>query len=281
MARRAGFARLLAAAVLLPLMLMAAAAQAAFSFTRTSYASFLTDTSVSPILSCNYVSFSVTSSTAVADGWARLGSFSSFLSLGGGDDGVMHLGSFSAGQTKNAFFYVCSSYAIVGGTQAGEGYTVSMLDRNPSIAGAVTLGSQAFTTSIDNSLIQANPNQVSVIFAGPNPAVLGGTITMTVEGDTGTIGNAPGPNGPIVVTPASYTSWRADAYELYGSNITLSGGNSGSFDYVLFLSSLPASSTTHYVVTYYFRAVTTTSTSFQPSFLKTDASCLFSLRRMK
>jgi len=195
----------------------------------------------------------------VTDGWAQIGGFSSSLSLGGGDDGIMHLGSFTAGQTKYAYFYVCSSFT--GSTLAGQGFTVSMIDRNPTVTGAVSLGSQAFTVSLDNTVIQAAQNSVSVIFAGPNPSVLGGTITMTVEGDTGTIGNAPGPNGPLVFTPAAYTNWNASAYELFAVNITLSGGNSGSFDNTLVITSLPNAATTHYVVTYSFRAIASTSTS--------------------
>ena len=267
------FIRRLAFLLLLPLVVAAGAAQAAFTFISVSSTTFYTDTSVSPNLTCNYQGFAITSSTAVTDGWARISGFSASLSLGGGDDGIQHLGSFTAGQTKYAYFYVCSSFA--GSTQAGEGYTVSMFDRNPTVAGAVSLGSQAFTVSLDNTVIQAAQNSVSVIFAGPNPAVLGGTITMTVEGDTGTIGNAPGPNGPLVFTPAAYTNWNAAAYELFAVNITLSGGNGGSFDNTLVLTSLPNPGTTHYVVTYSFRAIASTSTSTALC-LRRSANCVLS-----
>ncbi len=247
------------AALALFMSLHSMAAHAAFSMTPTSSPLFYTDTSVLPNLVCNYQSFDVTSTTAVTDAWVSIGSFTGPLALGGGDDGKYHLGAFTAGQTKAAFFYVCSSFT--GSTSSG-GYSVAIFDRDPALAGPVTLGGPTgFSVSIDNSVIQANTNVVNVIFSGPNPGTLGGIITMTVSGDTGNLGNAPGPNGPLAFTPAAYANWRADAYELIGSNITLSGGNSGSFDNTLFLPTLSSGSTTAYTVTYYFRAISTTSTT--------------------
>ena len=233
--------RRLSAWLVLPLLLAAAAAQAAFTFTRVSSATFYTDTSVTPNLVCNYQGFAITSTTAVADAWAQMSNFGGGnLSLGGGDDGMVHLGAFAAGQTRHAYFYVCSSFT--GGTVAGQTYDVSVYDRKPSFPGATQLGTSSHSVTIDNTLIQAATNAVSVIFAGPNPGVIGGVITMTVEGDTGNIGNAPGPNGPLSFTPATYTNWAASAYELFSVNVTLSGGNTGSFDNQLFFASLPGGS---------------------------------------
>ncbi|HET9577237.1 MAG TPA: hypothetical protein VFP44_05380, partial [Usitatibacter sp.] len=247
-------------------LLFAAAslAQAAFTISRTSSATFYTDTSVTPNITCNYESFSITSSSAVTDAWARASGFSGVLGLGGNDDGIQNLGAFSAGQTKYAFFYVCSSFT--GNTSSGA-FDVAVYDRNPALAGAATLGGPSnFSFTVDNTLIQAATNTVTTIFAGPNPATIGGIVTMTVEGDTGTIGSNPGPNGPLSFTPAAYASWRADAYELFATNISLSGGNSGSYDNQLVIPSLGASSTTHYVATYYFRAMggTTSTTELSP-----------------
>lgn len=243
----------------LAISLFSIAAHAAFTITSTSSPVFYTDTSVSPNLVCNYQSFTVTSTTAVADAWAGIGSFTGPLALGGGEDGKFHFGAFTAGQTKAAFFYVCSSFT--GSTTTG-GYSVTIYDRDPALGSPTTLGGPtSFTVGIDNTLIQAATNVVNVIFSGPNPGVLGGIVTMTVQGDTGTIGNAPGPNGPLSFTPAAYTTWRADAYELIGTNITLSGGNSGSFDNTLYLATLSGGSNTTYSATYYFRATSTTATA--------------------
>ena len=50
------------------------------------------------------------------------------------------------------------------------------------------------------------------------------------------------------------------AYELFATNVSFSGGNSGSFDNQLFFGSLPGGAATHYIATYQFRAVGATST---------------------
>ncbi|HWH42909.1 MAG TPA: hypothetical protein VNU21_23880, partial [Usitatibacter sp.] len=245
--------RALSILALLLATLAAGLAQAALSFSRTSSAIFFTDTSVSPAVVCNYQSFAVTSSGSAADAWVRAAGFSGGFYLGGNDDGVQHVGAFTPGQTKYAFFYVCSTFT--GGTTSAS-LDVTGYDRNPSLPGAVTLGGPGtFSYTIDNTLIQANPNKVTVIFAGPNPAVIGGLVTMTVEGDTGVIGDAPGPHGPLSFTPASFPTWRADAYELFATNISFTGGNSGSYDNTLAIASIPSDNDTHYVATYYFRAM--------------------------
>ena len=247
-----------------------APAQAAITISNTGTAPvFYTDAGNSGLaLTCNYLAFSITSTTAVTDLWATIGSFTgtpTYLSLGGGEDGLFHVGALSANIPKYAFFYVCSSLTG-GGTAASQGYTINTFDRDPNLSGAVNLGSQIFSTSIDDGVITAAANKVTVVVIGPNPATLGGIMTITVEGDTGTIGNAPGPNGPLSYTPASHAAWAANAYELYGTSIQFTVGNSGVFDNQLYFASLTGGANTHYIATYYFRAVRATSapTSVSP-----------------
>lgn len=251
------------------LALLAQPALAAFTFTSTSSPVFFTHSGANP--KCSYRSFNVTSTTAVSDAWARIENLTSSLAIGtgqGNDDGIFHFGAFTAGQTKAAYFYICSTYAG-GATVASQGFNLFVYDRNPALGGQQTLGSTSSSFTINDNVIEAAANKVTVIFSGPNPATLGGTMTMTVEGDTGTMGckNVTGDlctgssaGGPMAFTPASFTDWRSDAYELIGNNITLSGSaNAGSYDNTLYISSLATSADTHYVATYYFRAVTTTA----------------------
>ena len=252
--------RTLQAVFALAIAVLAGPAQAAITISNTGSAPiFFTDSAKS--LVCNYLAFSITSTTSVTDLWATIGSFTGApaqLSIGGGDDGLYHVGAMTANIPKYAFFYVCSSLTG-GGTAAGQGYTINTYDRDPALGGAVNLGAQTFSTSIDDSVIAAAANKVTVVVSGPNPATLGGIMTITVEGDTGTIGNAPGPNGPLSFTPAAYASWAASAFELYSTSIQFSGGNAGVFDNQIYFSALSNSGTTHYIATYYFRAVTTTA----------------------
>lgn len=241
------------------LLFGAAAAQAAITITPTSFAAaaprFYTDTDVA--LRCNYEAFAVNSTLALADAWVRIESFGGGnLALGGADDGIYRLGAFTAGQTKTAFFYVCSSFTKVGGTKtaAGQTFSVNVYGSNPAAGGVSALQTSSYSLTIDDSSGANNSSTVSVIVAGPNPAVLGGVITMTVNGSGGNLGGSQ----PFAITPAAYTTWRADAFELFATNLSFAGSNSGSFDNQLYFGTLGAGATT-YTATYYFRAVATTT----------------------
>lgn len=257
---RTSFRRCLLAITVFLAAMLSLPAHAVITITNTGTApTFYTDSS--KLLVCNYLAFSVNSTTSVADLWVTIGSFTGAparLSNGGGDDGLYHLGLLSAGGSKPAFFYVCSSLTG-GGTATGQGYTITTYDRDPGLPGANNLGAQVFGTAIDDGLIAAAANKVTVVVSGPNPATLGGLMTITVEGDTGTIGSAPGPNGPLSFTPASFATWAASAFELFFTTIQFSGGNSGVYDNQLYFTTLANGSDSHYVATYYFRAVSTTA----------------------
>lgn len=262
-----------ALACLLLSALFAAEAQAAITTTLTSSPTFFTHAVIggrsppqlNPI--CNYVSFNVSSTTAINDAWATIGTFAGgFLALGGGDDGITHFGPMAAGETKQAFFYVCSSYAA-GGTSVAQTFNVTTYSGNP-LAGGTLQNTTPFSILIDDSMIQANPNTVNAIWADINPSILGATTTLTVDGDTGTVGctaiystcGTLGGGGPLAFTPAAFTDWRADAYELVGVGIVLSLGNTGTYN-SLYINQVPGTSTTHYTATYYFRPVATTAST--------------------
>ncbi len=262
-------------ACMLLIALIASEAQAAIIVTRTSSPVFYTDSGTGTATTsprCTYLSFNITSTTAISDAWVTLGNFGgapAYLSLGGGDTGAVHFGSFAAGQTSPAYYYVCSSYTG-GGITAAQTYNVTTFSGNP-LNGGTSLGLTSFSTTIDDGVIQANSNSVNSIWADINPSVLGATTTLTVDGDTGTIGcvNPPsacssgggGTKGPLTFNPATFTNWRADSYELVATSIVLSVGNSGTYNNVLYIDNVASGSNTHYVATYYFRPVSTTSST--------------------
>ncbi len=257
---------------LLFIALFAPVAQAAITVARTSSPVFFTDSNAGTATTspqCTYLSFNVTSTLAIADAWVTINTFAgapSYLAMGGGDDGIFHFGPFSANETKPVFYYVCSTYAA-GGVTAAQTYNISTYSGNPS-AGGVLQNTTAFSTTIDDSVIEAAANTVNTIWADINPSVLGATTTLTVDGDTGTVGCANPPsicagptNGPLAFNPATFTNWRADSYELVATSIVLSAGNSGTYNNVLYIDPVAASGTTHYVATYYFRPVSTTAST--------------------
>lgn len=267
--------QLLPLASLLLIALFASEAQAAITATRTSSELFYSNSDADTATTspqCNYLSFDVTTDTAIDDAWVTLDNFSGgYLSMGGGDDGIFHFGPMDAGETRAVFFYVCSSYSAKpqSGTQS---YDLQTYNGKPVVAGggvASPVDTSNFSIVIEDDVIEANPNTVNAIWADINPSILGATTTLTVDGDTGTIGcsvpsscdTAGTGSGPIAFNPATFTDWRANAYELVATTIVLSGGNSGTYNNTLYIDTLPSSSTTNYQAIYYFRPVATTAST--------------------
>jgi uncharacterized repeat protein (TIGR01451 family) len=220
----------------------------ALTITRTSSPVFYMDTSITPALQGMYVAYQVSNNDGVTypDIWVRIDSFAGgTITLGPNEDGLVHLGPLAPGQTRTAYFYLQASSATV----ALQTHTVRVY---PNRAGVGQLAAANFSMTSEET-IQANANKVTTVVSGPNPAELGGIVTMTVSGETGTIGAA----RILAFSPAAYLNWRANAYELIGATITLSGGNNLVLNDQLFaIASSTADST--YVAVYTFRAVTTT-----------------------
>ncbi|MDH5711739.1 MAG: hypothetical protein OEZ15_08770, partial [Gammaproteobacteria bacterium] len=268
------FSALFLQVTLLLSMLMATDAHAAITATRTSSPVFYTNSNAATATTspqCTYMSFDVNTTTAIVDAWVTLDvTSSSLLSMGGGDDGIFHFGPMAAGETRAVFFYVCSSHTAKAAS-AAQNYSINTFDGKPTVAGggvATPANTTNFSITIDDDVIEANPNVVNAIWADINPSVLGATTTLTVDGDTGTIGCVNPPStctgaaaGPIGFNPATFTDWRADAYELVATTIVLSGGNSASYTNILYIDSLPSSSSTNYQAIYYFRPVATTAST--------------------
>lgn len=191
--------------------------EAQLTITRTSSSVFFLDTGNTPKLQGMYTSYQIsnTGATAYPDIWVSAGSFAGgVISLAPNEDGLFHLGPLAAGQTKTAYFYLQAS----GATATAQTHTVSVYGTKPP---TTALASQSFSMTAA-STIAASPNKVSAVTSNLNPPSLGGTFTITVTGQTGSLGS---PAGGTVMsfTPASFLDWQADAYELVSSVITITG----------------------------------------------------------
>ncbi|MGD2154958.1 MAG: DUF11 domain-containing protein, partial [Gemmatimonadales bacterium] len=220
-----------------------------FTITRTSSPVLYLDLSSS--LQGMYVSYQITNTGAPAgDVWTEITAFSGgVITLAANEDGLVHLGAIGTGESKAAFFYLQAS----GGTTVNQSHTVNVYTTKPP---GTPLASQGFNLTSEQT-IKANANKVLTTVVGPNPPTLGGIVTITVTGETGTIGAAK----ILTFTPATYVDWRADAYELLSTEITLSGANSGIFVDELLIppDSITSTANTAYTAVYTFRAVGTTS----------------------
>jgi uncharacterized repeat protein (TIGR01451 family) len=238
-----------------------AASCSAGVITRTSSPVFYIDTGITPSVVGNYVSYTIknTSGSAYTDLWVKLESFSGGrITLAAGESGIAHVGSLANGASKTVFFYLANT-AGTGNTSTAQTHTVSLYSTRPDLAGSSICG-DSFSQTVEET-IKALANKVNTVVAGPNPPELGGIMTITVTGDTGTIGSA----GIFAPTPASYADWPANAYKLVGTQITFTGGNTGTFNDILYKSGLNGKDTSYTIVyTFVAAGATAAPTSVTP-----------------
>lgn len=54
-------------------------------------------------------------------------------------------------------------------------------------------------------------------------------MTITIQGETGTMSSTRPEGSVFTYSPASLSDWPADCFELASSKITFSGGNTGTY----------------------------------------------------
>src|SRR5262249_23518618 len=170
---------------------------------------------------------------------------------------AIDLGPLANGQTKTAFFYLGSS----GTTTVTQTHTVSVFNGPPTSGSLLT--SQSFSITAVQGTINATSNKVTSVVVSPSTPTIGGTFTITVTGQTGTIRSPP----ILDFTPAAYSSWRANSFQLIGTTITLFGGNTGTFTNSLLIpqSSITSTANTNYTAVYTFQVVGPTPASIAVS----------------
>jgi hypothetical protein len=195
------------------------------TITRTSASIFYNDFSAAgaPLTSA-YAAYQITNTDGVnyADVWATIGNFTSAsgpvaVMLGANAASAIDLGPLANGQTKTAFFYLGST----ADTNVTQTHTVSVFNGPPTSGSLLT--SQNFSFAAVQDTTFANSNKVSSVVVSPSTPTIGGAFTITVTGNTSNVGAPP----VLDFTPAAYLSWRADAFQLTGTTITFSNGNTG------------------------------------------------------
>ncbi len=233
---------------------------------------FYTDFSPSPpslpTLAGHYTGYRIMNNTGatLATPHVQLSGFSGgVVALAPGQSASQPVGSLAPGASGLAYFYLSASSA----TTVDQTHTVSVYDRDPSLTGAVQTCATGFTYTDVVATTQAAANKVTIATATSNPPGLGATMTLTVTGETGTVGNGPAsdPKG-FDMTPAAIVSgplaWNASAYRLVGVNLNvdLTGGGAANYPDLLHRTFTDASSGNRtYVITYTFRIVGTTTSN--------------------
>jgi hypothetical protein len=100
------------------------------TFTRTSGATFYWDGRPTPPLSQQYVAFSITSTTAIADAWVQLSNLpQNDLAFAIGEDGKFHIGAMTANETRHAFFLL--RMTTVQNNRSAGSYNAALPQRSP------------------------------------------------------------------------------------------------------------------------------------------------------
>jgi outer membrane protein OmpA-like peptidoglycan-associated protein len=228
---------------------------------------FYTDSGSS--LSSGYTGVSVASSTARANVWVGVSAFTGgVLGLNANQPAAIPLGDVAANTSVPAYFFMTASPMT--DSAVAQNFTVTLYQGDPA-HGGTTLCSYAdgYSKGVYDT-IKAAANKVQDVTGDSIAAsvstsspVIGGTITLTVEGTTGTLGSGPDGTPFIYETPTTLPSWPAGAFRLVGTTLTLSPGTASAVTYTnqLEISDASWSAAKDYIAKYTFRITGTTSTS--------------------
>ena len=209
----------------------------------------------------------------IDDLWVGTENFSgSIISTGDGEDGFVSLGPLASGETGHAFIYLKATAITTGATHdvtvydgvpAALGGTGTQLAAAPTPAGGTQNGLGVRFSLSSKDTIAAGANKIVTTVIGPNPPELGGIMTITTTGTTGTIGSADG--RVFAGTPAVLADWPADSLTLTSTSIEMTGGNIRSETDKLFLGGLQSGNTNYTIVfTFVVTGPTATQTSVVP-----------------
>jgi beta-glucosidase-like glycosyl hydrolase len=216
------------------------------------------DEGISPTPVGMYAGYTITnnSPSEYEDLWVKAEQFTGpHIGPAVSEDGIRKLDHLPSLEPVSVYFYFVSAQH----TAAAENHFISLYTADPADGGS-PLCSAMFTLTAEET-IKANANKINSVTYGPPNPELGGTFLMTITGETGIIGA----ENVFAFTPASYAEWPADTFELTHVSITLSGGNTGTYEDTLFLNEL-TDTHTDYTLTYSFdvREPTDDSTSISP-----------------
>jgi uncharacterized repeat protein (TIGR01451 family) len=204
-----------AAIIIFAISLSASNASAAINIVCTSGDQFYIDASDN--LSGRYVSYQITNTGPANydDIWVEIGNFTGgVVSLAPNETNLYHLESLTVGATKTAFFYLQASNV----TLFPQSHTISVYEGQPPSGTLLT--SATFSFLWVGSSISSGSNRITSITVEPIPPVLGGLLTITVDGDGGRLGL----RRMMIFSPAGFLDWPASSYVLVSTVVVLSGG---------------------------------------------------------
>jgi hypothetical protein len=205
-----------------------AAAQNGVSVAPSHGQAFYIDTGASPKLDAGYIGYRVTNSTGSSQSnlWTEVSSFTGGdLGLANSLDNYRQVSTLSNGSTAASYFLLKANSA----TTTPQTHRVKVWNGRPDLPTSSVLYDCLYTFSAVKETIKAAANKVADTGYGTTAAIevsntsptLGQTVTITVEGQTGTIGAGSAPDGSIVwLTPAAVSSWPTRSLRLENVSAT-------------------------------------------------------------
>jgi hypothetical protein len=244
----------------------AASDQNSLRITPSHGAVFYIDSGQGQALDAAYAAYSIRNldtSNARDNLWVKYDSFTGgVVGLANPADAIQPLGDLAASGSASSFALL---KAITSTTRA-QSHAVRVYQGKPGTTGAVELYACTYTFAKVAETIKAAANKLTSL-TSTTVTTIGSTLTVTVEGNTGTIGAGSAPDGSMMwFTPAARSSWPTQALRLESTSIGLYSNNSrngaslvGSYANQL---RIPTTSGTklYYTAVYTFRIVGTSPT---------------------
>ncbi len=205
-----------------------AAAQNGITVAPSHGQAFYIDTGASPKLDAGYIGYRVTNGTGATQGnlWTEVGSFTGGdLGLANSLDNYQQVTTLANNATAASYFLLKAASA----TTTPQTHRVKIWNGRPDLATSTLMYDCLYTFTAVKETIKAAANKVTDTGYGTSAAIevsntnpeLGQTITVSVEGTTGTIGAGASPDGSIVwLTPAAISSWPTRALRLESVQVT-------------------------------------------------------------
>jgi len=205
-----------------------AAAQNGIAVSPSHGQAFYIDTGASPKLDAGYIGYRVTNSTGStqSDLWTTVNGFTGgVLGLANSLDSNQQVTTLTNNSTAASYFLLKASSA----TSTPQTHHVQVWNGRPDLPASSMLYECVYTFSAVKETIKAAANKVTDTGYGAAAAIevsntapeLGQSITVSVEGQTGTIGAGAAPDGSIVwLTPAAVSSWPTRALRLTNVSVT-------------------------------------------------------------
>jgi uncharacterized repeat protein (TIGR01451 family) len=229
---------------------------------------FYIDAGTSPLIDSGYTGFSVNPGAAKTNIWVQLSGFTGgSLGLNSNQPSAFPLGNLGAGSTTPAYFFLTSSATAA--TATAQNFTVEVWQGDPAHGGTqlctagdgYSAGVYSALEAAANKVQDVTGDSVAATVSTSSP-VIGGTITLSVEGTTGTLGSGPDGTPFIYETPTALDTWPAGSFRLTGTALTLNPGASQTvYSNQLQLSDATWAAAQNYIAQYTFQITGTTASA--------------------